>query len=681
MRPAVVPCHVKKELSSLDVRVLARELSKGLVDGRIEKAYQPSYDDLLLTVTGGGGPRRKLHIRIGRYVCISSDEREMPTAPSSYAMVLRKHIGGARVVAVEQHGFDRIIVLHLTVREEPYRLVCELFRNGTVILVHRDEIVRPVTSRTWGTRDVKAGKEFEMPPSRPDPSKLGFDEFSEVVRKSDADIVRTLASKLSLSGEYAEGLVAMSQIPPDDPAAELDLEELGLLFENLQVLFRMADTGVRAHIVRRDGKPVSVLPVELPPAPGDVVVPYPTFNEAVAAYFGETLVDEKPDVVSEEFMGHVSKLERTAEQQRTAERAHEEEVKRSVRYGDIVYANYKFVEETLWDVLQSKDALGWEDAVRRAAGIPHIKRLEPSGSAIVLLLGDGEGVSTEIELSLNLTVVENANMWYERAKRAREKAAGAKEALEETLGRLKVAKQRLEDAKDAGAAVTRAKEEAIAARGGAARRKEFWFEQFRWLITSDGTVVVAGRDAQSNERVVKRYLRERDRFCHADFPGAPSTVVKDPGTGVSDTALAEACAMAVIYSRAWSGGRASADAYWVTPEQVSKTAESGEFVPKGGFVIRGRRNYMKDLEMRVAVGTVEREGARLVMGGPVASVRAWSKGWVELVPSNERKEETAKEVARLLGASLDEVVAVLPPGGCRVVARHGLGAARDAEGG
>jgi len=674
MRPTVVKRPVKKELSSLDVRVLARELSAALVDGRVEKAYQPSYDDLVLAITGGGGPKRRLHIRIGRYMCMSKEEREMPSAPSQYAMVLRKHIGGGRIVGVEQHGFDRIVVVHITIREEPYRLVCELFRNGTVILVHRDDIVKPYTSRTWGTRDVKAGKGFEMPPPRMDPSKLDFDGFSEAVRASDADIVRTLASKLNLGGEYAEGLVAMSQIPADDRAAQLDVEEMGLLFENLGVLFRMADTGVRPHIIRRDGKAESVLPVELPPKAGEVLEPYPSFNEAVEAYFGETMVDERPDVVSEEFMGHVTKLERTAEQQRTAEREHEEEVKRSVRYGDIVYANYKFVEETLWDVLQSKDALGWEDAVRRAAGIPHIKRLEPSDSTIVLLLGDGEGGTHEIALSLNLTVVENANMWYERAKRAREKAAGAKEALEETLGRLKAAKSRLKDAREAGAAVAKAKEEAVAARGGAARRKEFWFEQFRWLITSDGTVVVAGRDAQSNERVVKRYLRDRDRYCHADFPGAPSTVVKDAGAGVSDAALAEACAMAVIYSRAWSGGRASADAYWVMPEQVSKTAESGEFVPKGAFVIRGRRNYQKDLEMRVAVGVVEREGARLVMGGPVASVRAWSKAWVELVPSNERKEDTAKEVARLLGAPLDDVMGVLPPGGCRVVARHGLGA-------
>lgn len=204
-----------------------------------------------------------------------------------------------------------------------------------------------------------------------------------------------------------------------------------------------------------------------------------------------------------------------------------------------------------------------------------------------------------------------------------------------------------------------------------ARTRRFWFESFRWTVASDGSLIVAGRDASSNERLVRKYLKDRDRYCHADFHGAPSVVVKDPGEGVSDTAVEEGCAMAAIYSRAWSAGRASADAYWVLPEQVSKTPRSGESVPKGGFIIRGRRNYVKDIGMRVAVGWVEHQGERLVMGGPVPCVDALSEGWLELVPSNDKKEATAKEVARQLDAEVDDVVAVLPPGGCRVVGSHG----------
>jgi hypothetical protein len=154
-------------------------------------------------------------------------------------------------------------------------------------------------------------------------------------------------------------------------------------------------------------------------------------------------------------------------------------------------------------------------------------------------------------------------------------------------------------------------------------------------------------------------------------------VVKDPGEGVSEEAVEEGCAVAAVFSRAWASGRASADAYWVLPEQVSKTPQSGEFVPKGGFIIRGRRNYVKDIQMRAAIGLVDHEGETLVMGGPVGPVSARAGTWVELEPSKDRKETTAKEVARLLGAELEDVVAAMPPGGCRVAGTHGTGEGRS----
>jgi hypothetical protein len=61
----------------------------------------------------------------------------------------------------------------------------------------------------------------------------------------------------------------------------------------------------------------------------------------------------------------------------------------------------------------------------------------------------------------------------------------------------------------------------------------------------------------------------------------------------------------------------------------------------------------------------------------VESVRTNSDRWVEVVPSNDKKDVTAKEVSRLLGAPLDEVMPVLPPGGCRVVGKHGVREAED----
>ncbi|SVC37394.1 uncharacterized protein METZ01_LOCUS290248, partial [marine metagenome] len=54
-----------------------------------------------------------------------------------------------------------------------------------------------------------------------------------------------------------------------------------------------------------------------------------------------------------------------------------------------------------------------------------------------------------------------------------------------------------------------------------------WFENYRWFITSEGEIAIAGKDATTNERVVKKYLKNGDRYAHADIHGAPSVVVKN----------------------------------------------------------------------------------------------------------------------------------------------------------
>ena len=53
-----------------------------------------------------------------------------------------------------------------------------------------------------------------------------------------------------------------------------------------------------------------------------------------------------------------------------------------------------------------------------------------------------------------------------------------------------------------------------------------WFEKFHWFISSDGYLVVGGRDAQQNEILVKRFMTQHDIFVHADIHGAPCVIIK-----------------------------------------------------------------------------------------------------------------------------------------------------------
>src|SRR5436309_3194238 len=201
--------------------------------------------------------------------------------------------------------------------------------------------------------------------------------------------------------------------------------------------------------------------------------------------------------------------------------------------------------------------------------------------------------------------------------------------------------------------------------------KAMWFEAYRWTISSEGFLILGGRDARTNDQLVKKHLKEGDRYAHADIHGAPSTVIKD-GARAPETTLREACEFALAYSKAWSAGLASGSAYWVLPEQVSKQAESGEFLPRAAFVIRGKRNYFHDLPVRLAIGEVEIEGHRKIMGGPVSAVAARSSRYAVLLPGKEDREEVAKRLASVFTVPMEEVVRVMPPGKVQIEERHGL---------
>lgn len=123
-------------------------------------------------------------------------------------------------------------------------------------------------------------------------------------------------------------------------------------------------------------------------------------------------------------------------------------------------------------------------------------------------------------------------------------------------------------------------------------RKRFWFENFFWFISSDGYLVVAGRDAEQNELLVKRYMKNNDIYVHADLHGASSVIIKNEFTHpVPPKTLTEAGTMAVCYSSAWDSKIASTS-YWVYPNQVSKTAPTGEYLTLGAFIIRGKKNFL-----------------------------------------------------------------------------------------
>jgi predicted ribosome quality control (RQC) complex YloA/Tae2 family protein len=115
-------------------------------------------------------------------------------------------------------------------------------------------------------------------------------------------------------------------------------------------------------------------------------------------------------------------------------------------------------------------------------------------------------------------------------------------------------------------------------------RKPMWFEKFIWFISSDGYLVLGGRDSQQNEILYKRHLRKGDVYIHADLHGASSVIIKNnpktPDAPIPPSTLTQAGHLSVCCSSAWDS-KAGMGAWWVNADQVSKSAPAGEYLPAG----------------------------------------------------------------------------------------------------
>ena len=132
---------------------------------------------------------------------------------------------------------------------------------------------------------------------------------------------------------------------------------------------------------------------------------------------------------------------------------------------------------------------------------------------------------------------------------------------------------------------------------------KFWFEQYHWYIDENSNIIVGGKNAKQNEHLW-RNMKNGDLFVHADIHGAPCVVC--PARDASK--MEEVCQFAVCISKAWKSG--SERAWYVSKDQVSKSAPSGEYLSQGGFTIRGKKTFCTAPQLLMGLVLIAYDGER-----------------------------------------------------------------------
>jgi predicted ribosome quality control (RQC) complex YloA/Tae2 family protein len=710
---------MKKAMSGFDLRVMARELD-ALKGAYVKKAYMPHYEQIVLRVNPKEADQRDIVFVRGARIYTSKRDRPMPMTPPPFAMVLRKHLRNARLTGVKQVGFDRVLAFSFDTKNGERTLYVEVFRDGNIILVDENGIIiQPLTHASYAGRTLKKGVEYTPPPPAMDPYLLNESSLQELLNESDRDLVSTLGGKVNLGATHANAVCAVAKHEPNSSTQEADASAV---YSALHQLLTQLDNSETGHLVLKlkeedtatwnqfyqalgvaeqeawlAERSVEATPILLPQHGDMPQVSFPSLCQAIDTWKGvhdaHALQRREEERFEQAGPGRgqsteVERLERRKAQQEKALGGFSDKIEKQQRLGHLIQEHWGHVEGLLEQTKEAVERDGWSTVRKAIKSIDWIVSAAPAERTVTVILPDenSEAKGPQVLLELDATVHQNAQRYFEYARKQKNKTSGAVQALEDTERKLKRARK------------NEAKQKASGKLNRLKRSKRMWFEQHRWGMVEGGHLIVGGKDAKGNDAVVKKHLAGDDMYLHADLHGAPSCslrasqgfaleerrpahlpedipayrlVDKLETPSLDEKKLEQAAVLALSWSRAWNGGGAHGTVYSVKPAQVSKSAQTGEFVGKGAFVIRGQRTWYKDMDVRIGIGIIAVNGVPLVVSGTPEHVQNMCPRYAILTPGMTKKDQLANKIYRNTGLSTDDLLAVLP-GACDVMDEYGM---------
>lgn len=186
-------------LDGIAVSNIVSELNKKLLGGRIDKVYQPLHDEIIFSVRSLGKNLKVLATANSSHprIHITEIQKDNPQQAPMFCMVLRKHIAGGKIVAIEQPDFERIINIKIEGINEMgdmgiKTLIIEIMgKHSNIILIDEDgtvlDSIKRVSHDKSSVREVLPGKQYMLPPSqdKKNPLNTNIDEFTSLLKMTE----------------------------------------------------------------------------------------------------------------------------------------------------------------------------------------------------------------------------------------------------------------------------------------------------------------------------------------------------------------------------------------------------------------------------------------------------------------------------------------------------------------
>ena len=546
-----------------------REINDRLMGGKIEKIYQPGRDEIVFAFRAGGESRRLL-LNAGSScprICITEIKTENPKTAPMFCMMLRKHLSGAKLVGVEQIGFERAVRLSFEGFDDlgfkvKKHIIYELMGTYSNIILtdERDKIcglLRQIDFSSSSSRQLLSGMLYESPPAQKklDPMTIDRRTFMTLAADSDPDrpCEKFIMSNFSgISPLVAREIAYICGGSSDSTIQSCAHKLTDVFFELISNIIN--GVGAPYFVIGKDGsvRDFSFMPI----------YQYGTYPEQTDA-FGKLI-----DIFYEK-------------------KSRDERIRQKASDVLRIVSNAKLRAERKIEARKSELAdcsLGEEYKLKADLITANIYKLK-RGMNSVKLLDYMTGKDIEVSLDSRLTPSANAQRYYKKYS----KCKSAKKHLDELIKSAEDEALYIASVADALSRAESEKElseirQELYNSGYAGKMKGYTDKKlstptYLTFKTTGGYTVFCGKNNVANDWLTFKKAEKNDWWFHAkNMPGSHVIMVASGKEEPSTEDFTEAATIAAVYSKAGMGAAAEID--YTLVRHVKKPPAS-----KPGFVI------------------------------------------------------------------------------------------------
>ena len=627
-------------LAGIELRYLVNQISEATQDYYVSNIYGVTKDSILFKLhhTEKSDLFMMLSTSGVWLTSVKIDQME----PNRLLKRLRSDLLRLKIKKIEQIASERIAYFTFAGFDKEFVIVAEFFGEGNILLCNNEmKILALQHSIDVRHRKLGVGLVYTPPPQNGlDVIKVTETDFEEL-KTSDLAAAKWLGRTLGLPKKYVEGIFELSNVDSKCIGTNLTSEEIKKLYDTTKNIVTNVVTGKHEPVIIRDEK-TEIIPVRLGNFDNNCTV-VNSFIEGLDTVFTENIVEIGKSIQTGGSDKKIKDLETQLSEQ---EKAIDTVKEKSSHITNIANSLFEMISKGITSIedIRAQEILSSHNS----------KLIKEKGMSIILI--DDEKIKINTQSSLQSI----ASVLFNEAKRKSAAIKSIEQIKINTQKKLSKLQNKAETEKDS-VSVTEI-------------RKKNWYERYRWFFTSDGILAIGGRDAPSNSAVVRKHLEKNDKIFHGDIFGSPFFILKN-ADNPSAASLNEVAHATVCFSRAWREGMYGVSAFWVNPEQVKKSAPSGQFLPKGSFTIEGQRNFVKISTLKLAVGIIPQGDDYVITSGPPDTIKKNSICYVIIEPHGLEMVDAAKKVRLEFlkleeeitkKINIDDFVRVLPAGSSQI---------------